>query len=153
MTYERPRSGIYATVNGAEYPCGDYPRDDHVLAFSRARDNPDPTLFTSRDADQRWVAQVHVDRCERLAQVTTRAGYQGHECQVISIAPSGEVGVYFLGDDRSAARRDGFIQVDPGTWAKTVNIYELYSFREHHIDLLYERWWRKHHPANANSGV
>ena len=40
-------------------------------------------------------------------------------------------------------RKDGFVQIDPGTWAKTVNVYNLDSVHEHHADLLYERWCRK----------
>ena len=141
MTYTRPRSGVYATVNGTEYLCNDYPRDDQVLLVSREPENPDPNLFT-RNNDL-WVAQVHIDQCERLADVTTRADYLGNRCQVVSIAPNGDVGLYFLGDDKSVARKDGFVQVDPGTWAKTVNVYDLDSFHEHHADLLYERWCRK----------
>jgi hypothetical protein len=132
MTYTRPRSGVYATVDGVEYLCNDYPQDDQVLLISHDPEN---------------LANVHIDQCERLADVTTRADYLGHRCQVVSIAPNGDVGLYFLGDDKSAARKDGFVQVDPGTWAKTVNIYDLQNFHEHHADLLYERWWRKHHPA------
>jgi hypothetical protein len=147
MTYTRPRSGVYATVNSVEYPCNDYPENDRVLLISREQENPDPELFTRDDANQLWAADVHIDQCERLADVTTRADYLGHRCQVLSIAPNGDVGLYFLGDDKAAARRDGFVQVDPGTWAKTVNIYDLHSFHEHHADLLYERWWRKHYPA------
>lgn len=146
-TYTRPRSGVYATVKGLEYQCNDYPENDRVLLVSHEQDNPDPELFTRDDANRLWIAQVHVDRCERLADVTTRADYLGHRCQVVSIAPNGDVGLYFLGDDKSAARRDGFVQIDPGTWAKTVNIYDLHSFHEHHADLLYERWWRKRDPA------
>ena len=149
MTYIRPRSGIYAVVNGVEYLCNDYPQDDRVVLISREPDNPDPNLFTRDEPTQTWVANVHLDQCERLHDVTTRADYLGHRCQVVSIAPNGEVGLYFLGDDKSAARKDGFVQIDPGTWAKTVNIYDLYTYYEHHADLLYERWWRKHHPVPA----
>lgn len=147
MTYTRPRSGVYATVNGTEYLCNDHPRDDRVLLVSREPDNPDPELFTRDEARALWVAQVDVDLCERLADVTTRASYLGHRCQVLSIAPGGDVGLYFVDDDKSAAARDGFVQIDPGTWAKTVNIYDLHSFHEHHADLLFERWWRKQHPG------
>lgn len=145
MTHPRPRTGVYATVNGAEYLCNDYPRDDQVLLVSREPENPDPSLFTRQN--DLWTAQVSVDQCERLADVTSRVDYLGHRCQVVSIAPNGDTGLYFLGDDKSAAARDGFIQVDPGTWAKTVNVYDLHAYHEHHADLLYERWWRKHHPG------
>jgi len=147
MTYTRPRTGVYATVNGVEYKCNDYPRDDQVLLLSREAENPDPRLFTRDEANQLWTALVPVDQCERLADVTTRADYRGNRCQVLSIAPNGDVGLYFLGDDKSVAEKDGFIQVDPGTWAKTVNIHDLRTYHEQHADLRYERWWRKHHPG------
>jgi hypothetical protein len=149
MSYQRPRAGIYATVNGAEYLCNDYPNDDRVMLIARERDNPDPELFARDEANQLWTAEVHVDQCERLADVTSRAQYLGHRCQVISIAPNGDVGLYFLDDDKSEARKDGFVQVDPGTWAKTVNVYDLHTYYEQHADLLYERWWRTHHPAST----
>lgn len=145
MTYTRPRTGLYATINGAEYQCNDYPRDDQVLLVSRASENPDPALFARHN--NVWAATVHIDQCERLDDVTTRADYLGHRCQILSIADNGDVGLYFLGDDKSAAARDGFVQVDPGTWAKTVNIYDLHSFHEHHADLLFDRWWRRQHPV------
>jgi hypothetical protein len=114
---------------------------------SREPENPDPTLFAQDPGTGIWTARVSLDQCLRLANVTTRAEYQGARCQVVSIAPNGDVGLYYLGDDKSDAKAKGFVQVDPGTWAKTVNIYDLYSFHEHHADLLYERWWRRHHPG------
>ncbi|NUT53832.1 MAG: hypothetical protein HOV94_42065 [Saccharothrix sp.] len=140
MTYTRPRSGIFATVRGVEYLCNDYPEDGRVVLVSRERDNPDPGLFTRDEARGLWVAVVGVDRCERLADVTTRAGYQGRDCQVVGIGPDGAVGLYFLDDDKSEAAELGFVQVDQGTWAKTVDVHDLTHLYEHHADLLFERW-------------
>ncbi len=149
MTHPRPRSGIYATVNGVEHLCNDFPSDDTVVLVSRAAENPDPALFQRDEAHGLWIATVGLDQCERLADVTTRAEYQGRRCQVVSIAPNGDVGLYFLDDDKSEAAELGFVQIDSGTWAKTVNIYDLYTYYEHHADLLYERWWRKNYPPVA----
>ncbi|MEU4742751.1 hypothetical protein AB0G02_20120 [Actinosynnema sp. NPDC023658] len=147
MTYTRPRSGIYATVRGVEHLCNDYPEDGRVVLVSREADNPDPELFGRDEARGLWVAVVGVDQCERLTDVTTRTGYKGRVCQVVSIGPGGDVGLYFLGDDKSEAAELGFVQVDQGTWAKTVNVHDLPDLYEHHADLLFERWWSGNHPT------
>lgn len=138
MTYTRPRSGIFATVRGVEHLCNDYPADGRVVLVSREPDNPDPELFSRDEARGLWVAVVGLDQCERLADVTTRTSYKGRECQVVSIGPDGDVGLYFLDDDKSEAAEFGFVQVDQGTWAKTVNVYDLPALYEHHADLLFE---------------
>ncbi|MEV8444113.1 hypothetical protein AB0425_42635 [Actinosynnema sp. NPDC051121] len=140
MTYARPRSGIFATVGGREHLCNDYPADGRVVLVSREPENPDPELFTRDEARGLWAAVVDVERCERLADVTTRTAYKGRECQVVSIGADGGVGLYFLGDDKSEAAEFGFVQVDQGTWAKTVDVHDLPNLYEHHADLLFDRW-------------
>ncbi|MFI9813927.1 hypothetical protein [Saccharothrix variisporea] len=146
MTYTRPRSGIFATIDGVEHVCNDYPSGDQVVVVSRDAENPNPTLFTRDETRGLWVARVPVDRCERLTDVTTRTTYQGRDCQVVGIAPNGDVGLYYLGDDKSEAAELGFVQVDQGTWAKTVDVHELGTLYEHHADLLFERWWHSTTP-------
>lgn len=138
--YVRPRSGIFATIDGVEHLCNDYPAGDAVVVVSRAPENPNPAVFTRDEARGLWVARVPVDRCERLAEVTTRAKYEGRDCQVVGIAPNGDVGLYYLGDDKSEAAELGFVQVDQGTWAKTVGVHDLSGLYEHHADLLFDRW-------------
>ncbi|WP_236790097.1 hypothetical protein [Amycolatopsis sp. GM8] len=140
MTYQRPRSGILATVDGREYQASSYPREDAVTLFSRQTENPDPELFAEQDGQ--WLATVPLARCDRLAEVTTVADYRGHQCQVISIGEDGATGLYYLGDDMAAMPRDGFVQTDAGTWAKTVHIGELARYRELHRDLLFNAWVR-----------
>jgi len=110
------------------------------VLVSREADNPDPALFSRDEARGLWIAVVDVSRCERLTDVTTRTGYRGRECQVIGIGADGDVGLYFLGDDKSEAAELGFVQVDQGTWAKTVHVHDLPDLYEHHADLLFERW-------------
>jgi hypothetical protein len=140
MTFSRPRSGIFAVVGGREYAAESYPDNDVVVLVGEAPDNPDPQLFERDEPRGRWRAEVLTDDCERLDEVTTRARHRGHECQVVAIEPDGSTGLYYLGPDKSKAARDGFVQIESGLWAKTVNIYELDDFGEHHVDLLYERW-------------
>ncbi|MTD57780.1 hypothetical protein [Amycolatopsis pithecellobii] len=140
MSYRRPRSGIIATIDGREYEANSYPREGALTLVSRETENPDPTLFVEQDGQ--WLGTVPVARCERLAEVTTVADHLGHTCQVISIAEDGTTGLYYLGDDMAAMPRDGFVQTDAGTWAKTVHIGELMRYRELHRDLLFDAWVR-----------
>ena len=79
------------------------------------------------------------DRCARIAEVTSVADHLGHECQVVSIGEDGSVGLFYLGAEKSAVLRDGFVQVDAGTWAKTVGVHELREYRERHRDLRFGR--------------
>jgi hypothetical protein len=140
VTYRRPRSGVIATVNGREHQADSYPREGVVTLFSREAENPDPALFAPGNG--LWLATVPVAQCERLAEVTTVADYRGHTCQVVSIDEDGTTGLYYLGADMAAMPRDGFVQIDPGTWAKTVHIGELARYRELHRDLLFDAWVR-----------
>lgn len=75
----------------------------------------------------------------RVAKVTTRAEYLGHPCEVMGISGDGAVGLRFLGGDSERAEADGFARRD-GHWAKTVHIYDLARYHEHHADLLFDRW-------------
>lgn len=140
MSYQRPRSGVLATVNGRDYQADSYPREGAVTLFSPEAENPDPRLFGPRNG--MWVALVPLAQCDRLAEVTTVADYRGHACQVVSIAEDGTTGLYYLGGDMAAMPRDGFVQIDPGTWAKTVHVTELARYREVHRDLLFDAWVR-----------
>jgi hypothetical protein len=134
MTGQRPRDGVFALVDGREYRAESAPEGGVVTLVS---DGPaDPALFR-QDQDGRWRAQVPVDRCDRVDEVTTWALYQGHDCQVVAIEKDGSVGLYYLGPDKAKAARDGFVQTDPGIWARTVNVYELARVWEHHRDLLF----------------
>ncbi|GAB2980733.1 hypothetical protein LWP59_00890 [Amycolatopsis acidiphila] len=140
MTYRRPRSGVIATVDGRDFQADSYPREGVVTLFSREAENPDPTHFAPGNG--LWLATVPLARCDRLAEVTSVAEYRGHTCQVVGIDEDGTTGLYYLGDDMAAMPRDGFVQVDPGTWAKTVHIGELARYRELHRDLLFDAWVR-----------
>jgi hypothetical protein len=128
MSYPRPRAGIYATVNGVEYQADSYPESGQVVLLSGAT--------------------VPTGQCDRLVEITTRADHQGLTCQVVDIAPDGAVGLYYLGEEKATAAERGFVQVNPGTWAKTVTIQELDRYREHHADLLFEDWWRATWPQS-----
>lgn len=140
MNATTARSGVFVTVNGHEYQAEGAPLGGVVVLFSSAPDNPDPELFLRDEEHGRWRADVLTEDCERVDEVTTRAEHLGHECQVTAIEADGTVGLYYLGPDKARAGRDGFVQVETGVWAKTVNIYELGSLWEHHTDLLFADW-------------
>jgi hypothetical protein len=131
---------VFATVNGRQHQANSYPQDGAVTLVSRDPDNPDPALFQRNQELGAWVAVVPVGSCERLAEVTSLADHLGHTCQVISIDRDGLVGLYYLGEEKAAVLRDGFVQVDAGTWAKTVNVHEIYGYRERHTDLRFDDW-------------
>lgn len=76
----------------------------------------------------------------RRTEVTTRAEYLGHPCEVASISPSGLVAVYYLGADDARAEGDGFVLTADFRWAKTVDIRDLARYQEHHRDLDFETW-------------
>lgn len=137
---ERPRTGIFATVDGVDYPVNTYPDDGTVQLVVRAAENPDPNLFGWDAGFGVWTATVPLDRCARLVEVTSLADYEGHSCQVVGIEPDGSVGLYYLGNEQSAVARDGFVQIDQGTWARTVGIHEINRYRERHTDLKFDRW-------------
>ena len=138
MTMQRPRLGIYATVGGVEYQADSYPRDGQVTLV--AREDPGSDVFSWNGAANAWLATVPASYCERLAEVTSLADYRGHVCQVISIDPDGSVGLHYLGDEKAAVVRDGFVQVDAGTWAATVTVFDISRYRERHTDLLFDEW-------------
>jgi hypothetical protein len=140
MSYRRPRTGIFASVDGVEYETHSYPNNGSVTVISREVQNPAPEIFSWSEPFGLWSATVSTDRCDHLAEVVTVANHLGHECQVIDIADDGTTGLYYLGTDMAAMPRDGFIQIDAGTWAKTVNVYDIDLYRERHYDLLFESW-------------
>lgn len=146
LPYRRPRVGVYAEIDGVEYEAADYPKAGSVTVFVRDDTNPNAALLSWHEGMRAWSATVPVGRCTRLAEVTSVAGHAGHECQVVSIDEHGMVGLYYLGTQKAALPRDGFVQVDAGTWAKTVAVHDLYEYREQHRDLLFETWWRTRFP-------
>jgi hypothetical protein len=85
----------------------------------------------------------------RVAEVTTRAEYLGYPCEVAGITADGSVGLYYLGPDDGRAEADGFHQTDDGRWAKTVHIYDLARYHEHHVDLLFAPWCESHALTNG----
>lgn len=146
----RPRSGIFCTVGGVEYPCVSYPADSHVTLYSETDENPDPELF--QRTGNVWTAEVATADCERLVEVTSQIQYQhrnsSYLCQITAISPDGLVGLRYIEGHKSKAAELGFVQTDPGTWAKTVHINAaeewgkpaLHSYAERHDDLLYRDW-------------
>jgi hypothetical protein len=76
----------------------------------------------------------------RRAEVTTRAEYLGYPCEVAGISPNGSVGLYYLGQDLARAEADGFELTVDFRWAKTVHVYDLARYQEHHADLYFEEW-------------
>lgn len=137
MTGQRPRAGYFALVDRREYVAESAPEGGVVTLVSDAVENPDPALFQRDQQSGRWRAEVLVEQCDRLDEVTTRALYRGYECQVVAIEQDGSVGLYYLGPDKAKAARDGFVQTEPGVWARTVNIHEVARLWEHHTDLLF----------------
>lgn len=144
MTLVRPRMGVFATIGGREYEANDRPLDGRVSLVSRDEINPDPRIFAWSDLYRAWLCTVSVERCERLVEVVTNAGYMGEECRVVAIDENGSVGLYHLGEDKASAERLGFVEIGVGTWAKTVNVFDIddYTFTECHYDLLFEEWAR-----------
>lgn len=138
MMPQRPRAGVYATIRGAEYQVDAPAANGLVLVVHQAEVNPAADLFSWSAAHNAWLAQVPVAHCERLVEVRSEAEHRGLRCQVVSIDATGAVGLYYVGDEKSAAQKRGFTQIDVGTWAKTVNIFEIDRYYETHQDLLFD---------------
>ncbi|WP_236790112.1 hypothetical protein [Amycolatopsis sp. GM8] len=85
----------------------------------------------------------------RTVEVTTRAEYFGHPCEIAGISANGSVGLYYLGTDHGRAEADGFTPDETGRWAKTVHIYDLARYQEHQADLDFEKWRLSREPANG----
>ncbi|MTD59540.1 hypothetical protein [Amycolatopsis pithecellobii] len=85
----------------------------------------------------------------RTVEVTTRAEYFGHPCEIAGISADGSVGLYYLGDDHDRAAADGFEPGEDARWARTVHIYDLARYQEHHADLDFEKWRSTREPANG----
>jgi hypothetical protein len=148
---ERPRFGVFATVGGVEYPANSYPKDGRVTLVVRRPENPDPALFGWTAEYDAWTATLPSSECERLVEVTSLAEHLGHTCQVVSITEDGTVGLYYVGEEKAAVVRAGFVQVEGGTWAKTVNLYDIYRYRERHTDLLFDEWKTKAPPGSPSA--
>lgn len=140
MTFTRPRAGVVAVVGGREHTAESYPDGGIVTLVSEAAENPDPGIFQRDERTGRWRGEVLAEDCERLDEVTTRAHYLAHECQLVAIEADGTTGLYYLGPDKSRAARDGFVQIESGVWAKTVTVHDLDEVWEHHADLLFGTW-------------
>ncbi|HVV13594.1 hypothetical protein [Amycolatopsis sp.] len=97
--------------------------------------NGDPAVISGRPR-----TGVVKDEDGRLAEVTTRAEYLGYPCEIAGITADGSVGLYYLGADAEQAEADGFREVYDGRLAKTVHIYDLARYHEHHVDLLFDKW-------------
>ncbi|TNC27437.1 hypothetical protein [Amycolatopsis alkalitolerans] len=78
----------------------------------------------------------------RPVEVTTRAEYFGHPCEIAGITADGAVGLYYLGKDSERAEADGFEPDENGRWARAVHIYDLARYQEHHADLYFDTWLR-----------
>lgn len=142
MNRQQPRCGILVTVTvaGREYTADSYPLEGSVTLRSVEPDNPDAELFRWDNATGGWLAVVPLARCDRVAEVTTVADFRGHTCQVLWIGADANAGLFCVGGDATVLLRDGFAQVDAGTWAKTVAVDELVRYREQHRDLLFTEW-------------
>ncbi len=136
MNYQRPRNGIVALVGGREFAVESHPAGGVVALLSDTDLGDDRFVLGATG----WRAEVPVAECERLDEVTTRAEHRGHECLVVGIDATGSTGLYYLGPDKTRAAADGFVQIDPGTWAKNVSIHDVVRLREHHADLLFADW-------------
>ncbi|SES28804.1 hypothetical protein [Actinokineospora terrae] len=134
MTYQRPRTGIIAVLDGREYPAS---VEGGQVTLTSPGDPVDPRFTRTAGG---WEFVVTLDVLERLDEVTTRAEHLGHDCLVVGISPEGSAGLYYLGPDKTRAAADGFVQIDPGTWAKNTQVGDLTNFREHHADLLFPIW-------------
>lgn len=109
------------------------PIDGHPLSGGWA--NGSPAVI-----DGRPRSGVLENEDGRRTEVTTRAEYLGHPCQVVGISPDGSVGLYYLGEDLERAQADGFELTADFRWAKTVHVYDLARYQEHHADLYFEQW-------------
>ncbi|MCU1685465.1 MAG: hypothetical protein JWQ81_6204 [Amycolatopsis sp.] len=137
MTIQRPRSGIFATVDGREYEASSYPHGDRITLVHRGEDPPLSELFSWNEAFGAWLAVVPVEHCETLVEITTNTTYLGMPCRIVAIDADGSVGLYYAGDEKSEAQKRGFTQIDVGTWAKTINVFDLSRYYEYRYDLLF----------------
>lgn len=138
---ERPRTGLLATLSEVEYQADAYPHEGHIVLSAAGKRNPDQDQFTWDSGRQRWSARVPVSECTRLAEVTTRAEYRGRPCQVRSIAADGTVVLEHLAKEAKAAE-DEFEPDADGVWTKSVHVFDIARYHEHHVDLLFDEWSR-----------
>jgi hypothetical protein len=98
------------------------------------------TFDTSVTVDGRPRSGILAGEDGRVAAVTTRAEYLGYPCEIAGIAADGSVAIHSLSADEAQAEVDGFTLAANGRWAKTVHIYDLARYHEHHADLLFDQW-------------
>ncbi|WP_370946096.1 hypothetical protein AB5J62_00385 [Amycolatopsis sp. cg5] len=101
--------------------------------------NPDVRVFFWSAERAAWAAQVSVSDCERLDEITVETDYEGLPCEIVAIEPDGRVGLCYIGAEKALAQKYGFTQTDAGSWAKTVSIYDLDTYREARYDLLFQQ--------------
>lgn len=139
MASMRPRVGIYASVRGHEYEVESHPVGGSVILLHAGAVNPDARIFFWSEERAAWAAQVSISDCERLDEITVETDYEGLPCEIVVIEADGRVGLCYIGAEKALAQKYGFTQTDAGSWAKTVNIYELDVYRECRYDLLFQR--------------
>lgn len=140
IDYIRPRSGVFVRYEGHEYEAESYPAGGVVTLISTDSDNPDPAVFQRDEESEHWSGDVLTAECERIDEVVTMARYHGHDCTVVAVEPHGAVGLRYVGKDKTRLIERGFVQIEGGVLAKTVNIFELGGMFERHTDLLFDEW-------------
>lgn len=135
-----PRYGKFVEFDGVKYLQPAIMYTGQVTLSWQGDEPPNDGRFEYVEKWKEWQAVVQLKDCTLAYEVTSKAKYLGHECQVMSINDQGMAEVYYLGGDQRYAELDGFEQVDKGTFAKLVPLAELYDFREEHRDLLFELW-------------
>jgi hypothetical protein len=147
---DRPRSGQFATLEDKEYQVLGRALGGRLTIGCAETDNPDSEVFTWHPQRGLWTATLPSERFERIVEVTTRAEYVGHPCEIVSISPEGMVELHYLGEDTERARAAGFTQSGKSRagksqsgksqwittkWINTVNIFDLARYHEFHREL------------------
>lgn len=126
--YEKQSDLLFTRWRSTHFarPIGGHPLREEWTGVSMVGGRPRSDVVTGEDG--------------RVAAVTTRAEYLGHPCEVAGIAADGSVRVHALSLDESRTEANGFVVDEHGRWTKTVHVYDLARYHEHHVDLLFDQW-------------
>lgn len=142
MTYPTFRVGDHVLLNGRERQATYLRQDGVIVFFSRAKDNPDPGLYSWDERRKGWIARIPVDQVDRVFSVSTFALYRGQRCLVEGIDDDGVADILYADENGAWATSaaGGFATREKYEYVKRVPIADLYDYHEEQLDLLFEDW-------------
>jgi hypothetical protein len=143
--------GVWAVLDGVRFKSTRVKPDGTVRLGYVGAGFPGHPAFTFTESAGVWHAVVPATRCDRILEISHRATYRGHACDVVEVDGTG-VGLYLVGGDDVSANELGFEQRERWVYWKFVDLAELDDYSEVHKDVFFPYWQRTTFGFAPNAG-